>query len=399
MKILLVSDIHAMSREIEKLKGYAGPSGGLLRVEDRTTISNPILAVANALQDDNRPFDLLLCLGDLTHQAKQLPLMIAWHDLHTVAKKLSISEVIGIIGNHDVMSRADTPEDIEQRTEFLQCISPDFPSADVAFNLEYFAHGAASRIYGKCLLIALNTCRSHGFGFSTETTAQIFEKGTLTDNMLAKVVELIGTTPATHIVVAMHHHPRKVSTSENEASDEMAKGWVLLEALAKTGKPTLVLHGHKHFVNVKPVNEDPASPIVFSSASLCAYPFELGDTQYSNQFHVVEFDMGVTDRPVGKILSWDWGATKWEVSTREHMPYEVYFGAKPDISKIAAVLAQQSATYLDKAKLYGVVPELMYASNDDISALNLKLKPLSRRIVRSKSEVTGMIYEEEFPNE
>lgn len=397
MRILLVSDIHAMSRDIEKLDGYPGPSGGILRVEDRNSRTNPILAIPTALEGDEGDIDLLLCLGDLTHQAKQLPLMAAWHDIHEISKSLIVPEVVGIIGNHDVQSRADTVLDIDTQTDFLRKIKPPFPSSDNAFNDHYFAYGVASKTIGNCLLVALDTCKTHGLGYTSETAKEIFERGTLTDGMLEKTIELINNAEVNHVVVAMHHHPIAVTDSDEEPEDEIARGTALLDALLRSDKNIIVLHGHKHYVKVQSHSRDSNSLTVFSSASLCAYPFIESDTHFSNQFHLVEFDTTVSDKAMGKILSWDWGANRWEKSSRPHMPAIVHFGETPDLVDIIRHLSRLPVTpFIESEQLLELIPQLKYVTSSNITEINLAMSVSGRRLITAASQITGMIYEEDI---
>jgi len=396
MRILLVSDLHAMSREIEKYEGaYPGRSGGILRVEDRTTINNQILAIEQALAEFENPIDLMLCLGDMTHQAKQLPLMAAWSDIHHVAGQLSIPNVLGIIGNHDILSRAGNLDEVEAITEFLQNISPSFPGADADFNTDYFATGVASQTFDDCLLIALNTCRTHGYGFTQELTAQVFEVGALTDAMIERVVRVARESDKVHIVLAMHHHPLPV-TERDDDNDQMEKGTLLLEQLSTVRKNVLLLHGHKHYVRLQTHNSAPKPTIVFSSASLCAYPFISEETHFSNQFHIVEFDTTEFDTPRGKILSWDWSANRWVESTRGHMPAEVFFGSEPDLQSIADYLTNiQSTAFVEYDQLISDLPVLKYVRNDQIEQINEMLSGTGKSLISSSSRISGLLYEEE----
>lgn len=396
MKILILSDIHAMSRELEKLDGgYAGPSGGILRAEDRTPVDNQILAIEDVLLEFGQDIDLTLCLGDLTHQAKQLPLMAAWADIHTISANLGIENVIGIVGNHDVMSRASTHSEVEAITDFLQSISPSFPSGDEEFNRTYFATGVASIELGACELVCLNTSRTHGLGFGQELTAEVFEKGSLTANMVGSVVDIVKQSDKGHVVVAMHHHPIPV-TDRDDDNDQMRRGEQLLERLSNSGKRVLLLHGHKHYVKCHSFGAGANAVPILSAASLCAYPFDNEQTHFSNQFHVVEFDTAETQVARGRILSWDWAANRWVESTRAHMPAEVYFGAAPDLNEIATRLREfELAAFAAIDELLAEIPSLKYIQLSDLEAINEALRDSGRRLVVVSSKVSGMIYEED----
>jgi len=71
MKFLILSDVHALSSEIHKLKGYSGTTGSTHFVEDRSARQNRIIAIKELLKDEVGKIDALFILGDLAHQAKQ----------------------------------------------------------------------------------------------------------------------------------------------------------------------------------------------------------------------------------------------------------------------------------------------------------------------------------------
>ena len=127
MRLLVISDIHCLSKDIEKGGGYFGSTGSDFFVEERSSRRNPILAVLHACQKMSPKIDALICLGDLAHQSKRLPFMQAWNDLHQLSRELSIHDVLAVTGNHDVLSRAEDVLDAETRLEFLQTVNPDFP--------------------------------------------------------------------------------------------------------------------------------------------------------------------------------------------------------------------------------------------------------------------------------
>ena len=198
------------------------------------------------------------------------------------------------------------------------------------FNDKYFAHGVAGKSLGDCFLIAFDTCRTHGKGFGKEAAKQIYERGALTNPMVAKARKLADACEEFHILVAMHHHPLPVTPKDTE-NDQMENGAKLLDVLQSTGKNVILLHGHKHYVSLKNHRDDVSAPLVLSSASLSAYPFDHGETHFSNQFHVLEIDINELDNPTGTVHSWDWGANTWAKSKRPHMPGEVHFGGKPNL--------------------------------------------------------------------
>jgi len=396
MRLLIVSDVHAMSKDLEVLNGYVGGSGALLRVENRLEIVNPLLSIRQALKSFDKPIDALLCLGDIAHQGKRSPLMIAWADLHHVASSLKIASVIGITGNHDILSRANNAEDVEDLTEFIRLLRPAYPSADNEFNRDYFADGVASTVYGDCLFVGLNTCRTHGLGLEKEVTQKLFDKGVLTDAMIEKVVDLVSDSELDHVVIAMHHHPLSERNSP-PGDDPIPKGNVLIEQLEALGKNILLLHGHQHRVVLHKPSPSPKSPYILSCASLCALPYPGQHTDFSNQFHVVELNTTISDQPTGSVLTWDWGANGWQKSARLHMPHEVNFGPAIDVAAIGSKLRALPLRSLYKEKdLLELEPHLKYLTRRDVDELNRVLAKDGRQLVVEAGRIRCLLFEEDY---
>lgn len=395
MKLLVVSDIHAMSKDLLELKAYAGASGGIWRVEDRVIVSNPVLAIAHTLRDQSGKIDAMLCLGDLAHQGKRLPLMIAWQDLQHVAADLNIPKVIGVVGNHDIISRANNSSDIEDLKEFIQLLRPSYPTADRDFNAQYFADGVASFETPTCLLVALNTCRTHGLGLDKNITQEEFERGVLTDAMIDKVLRAVAESKLDQVILAMHHHPIAVGR-ESAVEQPIPKGDVLLDQLEALGKNILVLHGHQHNVRLYRRTGNPKSPLLLSCASLCALPYPGQITDFSNQFHLIDYDTTGQPQPTGVIHSWDWSAQSWEKSARQHMPHEVHFGPQVETSTLADALRKlPRKPYYSRSDLHAAIPTMKYFSLRDTSSLNSLLAPAGLRLIAEGGRIAGLIVEED----
>lgn len=399
MKFLIVSDIHAISEELSVLPkehGYHGGDGSNFRIENRTTIGNPVLAIKDCLTAHEGEIDALICLGDFAHQAKKLVLLQVWHDLHYVAEQLRIPTVIGVTGNHDIATRVDDLDNAASRVEFLKQIRPQFPSQSSQLTDGYRKDGVGVCRVGDCLLIALDTCQLHGLGRDRDASQKIWSVGHMTDGMIEKSVAEIEKTDCEHVLVVMHHHPLKIDEIVDEHYDQMSKGPHFLELLGSSGKNCIVVHGHKHLVNIKkaPVGDRPA--FLLSAASLAAFPYRGQETHYSNQFHLLDFDLSVSHRPQGTIFSWDWGAFKWEESKKHSMPHVKKFGPTLNISGIESQLKKiPIVSSLNRARLIDAVPDIEYLSLDEIEELNKRLDPTGREIVLRQSQVTGMILQGE----
>lgn len=397
MKFLIVSDIHAVSEDLIDLPsgtGYFGPLGSDFIIENRTVYKNRIMALKTCLQEYCGEIDALLCLGDFAHQSKKLVMLQVWNDLHHVAKHLNIDNVIGITGNHDIASRVEDVEQAETRTDFLKLISPTFPSKNSIFNNEYNLHGIGAMELGDCLLLAFDTCRLHGLGMDDAVSQKIWSIGNLSDDMIQRALNKINSSSLEHIFLIMHHHPIKVDEVADQEYDNMKLGPLLLEKLGESGKNCVLVHGHKHMVDLKfsPVGSRPA--IILSAASLAAYPYQGQGTHYSNQFHILEFDTDIKNHPDIKVLSWDWGASKWEKSKKYSMPHTRKLGKPTNLEQIFQRLKDINiTTSILKKDLLAEIPEIDYLSNYDIDELNRRLDSCGRKIAHSQSEIVALIFE------
>jgi 3',5'-cyclic AMP phosphodiesterase CpdA len=392
VRILIISDIHCLSKDIELGKGYAGPTGSDFFIEERNARRNPILAIPNAWKVQPPKIDALICLGDLAHQSKRLPFLQAWHDLHHLAKILNIPEVLAVTGNHDVLSRAEDVLDAETRLEFLRSVSPDFPYRDQDFKRDYFGTGVATKELGSCCLIAIDTCRTHGQGSSAEISKRIWEVGHISTQMREQVIASIKASQATHFLIMMHHHPDRVDDIIDIHTDAMKDGAEFLRDIGGLGKKCIVLHGHKHQVYLKHSLHGSPPPIVFSAATFASKPYPSQSRGFENLFHVIEVDMNEKRFPAGAIYSWNWNGAQWGESKHVDMPHYVPFGRQVDLSAIAKVLAQiQITSKVTAVELHEKCPDLKFLHINQIDALNEELKPFKRTVYPKHSKIDAML--------
>ena len=396
MRFLIISDIHCVSRELSKLKGgYHGSTGSDFFIEERSSTKNPIFAIEAVLKDANMNVDAILCLGDFAHQSKQLPFLQVWRDIHDLAASLDVKEVYGITGNHDILSRAEDVQDASVRLDFLKGVRPPFPHSNAAFRANYFQDGVASSELGDCCLIAIDTCRAHGLGGDEEQTKSIWEVGLVTAEMQEKIVRIASESDKDHILVIMHHHPIKVDEIEDIYPDAMKDGAQFLKALGDTGKKCLLVHGHKHQVNLKVTELGTAfSPIVFSAATFAARPYPTQTNGFYNLFHIIDFDTLETTFPAGAIFSWSWSGTSWVESKHDTMPFHVPFGKDVDINALAQELAALNLPETRKLaaeELFNSCENLKFLRITDLDALNRELESHGRALFPLNSKIHAMM--------
>ena len=406
MRILVLSDIHAMSRELVELdkkrgltpdaKAYSGATGSTYFAEDRPKLQNRILAIGDVLQSYSGEIDALFVLGDMAHQAKTLAMHQVWHDAHTLGNSLGIENIVGIGGNHDIYSRAKSLPEAESLSDHLQSIIPQFPVSDQQVCQEYFADSVASFAIGGCRIVILNTCHLHGLGGDEASVKELFRRGNVSSRMIEKVNSIFQGSEETHFIVAMHHHPRMLPIPADTFNDTMERGEALLSEISKHNRSVLILHGHKHLVSLSQMTDDTSSPVLFSAASLAAEPYPGQAHYFSNQFHLIEFDLEILDRAKGKVYSWDWSDPNWEESTRPHMPHEKPIGMKVDFDEIASKLVTLPLKPMYKQEaLFEAIPELTGYSRNDVAQINSLLHETPKSLVIN-GERLCLIYDEEI---
>tara|TARA_R110002124_G_scaffold204464_1_gene370856 strand:- start:6306 stop:7490 length:1185 start_codon:yes stop_codon:yes gene_type:complete len=335
MKILILSDIHCLSAALKNSNAYSGTTGGSFYIEHRDSDQNLILGVADTIRQHAGKINALLCVGDIAHQSQALPLMVAWNDINQLAQELSIPHVLAVTGNHDVNSRISNIDDAIERIDFLRTMRPRYPISDEPSASRYFSDGVTFADIENTRIILVDTTKTHGMGGTPEAAKAIFAKGEITAAMKQNILSYAKSAKSDHVVIAMHHHPKRIDEVQDKDYDEIPLGANLLQELSTTGKTCIVIHGHKHFVNFGHLTPDARSPFIFSAASFAAYPYPEQSLHFANQFHIVDIDTNVINFPTGKILSWSKNGTKWVKSEKPEMPHEVRFGAPIDYSLLA----------------------------------------------------------------
>lgn len=335
MKILVVSDIHCLSIALQKSKVYSGSTGGSFYIEHRDPGQNLIFGVAEALKEYPDRIDALLCVGDIAHQSQTLPMIVAWNDLNDLAKQLGILHVLAVTGNHDVNSRISNIDDAIERVDFLRTMRPRYPINDSSKSAQYFSDGVTFIDIENIRIILVDTTKTHGMGGSPEAAKRIFAKGEITPTMHNQILSYTSDAKSDHVIVAMHHHPRRVDEVEDKEYDEIPSGPTLLQDLGRTGKTCIVIHGHKHFVKFGSLTPGTSSPFIFSAGSFAAYPYPEQALHFANQFHIVDLDTSINEFPTGKILSWSKSGSRWVASEKPEMPHEVRFGSPINYEELA----------------------------------------------------------------
>lgn len=390
MKFLIVSDLHAMSQDILDVcessqarpggvvrGGYNGSTRGLFFVEDRSPSRNRVLAIRNAIKETEHlgSIDAIICLGDISHQCKRSVALAVWRDLSDLAHDLDIQDLFAVPGNHDVAAKeVDFAKGAPDA--FLKEIRPRFPYRDGTVYDHFHQHQFALVERGSVLLILLNTCSLIGYGGSNRE--ELFRKGFISDKVILSIEQAVSKNNFSNIILAMHHHPMPVHPLHDPEGDFIEAGAQLIKALQGSGKPSIILHGHKHFVNFKAANTNGNAPWILSSSSLGSKPYDGFEENYSCQFHVLDLPDNSHDPKDlrGKIWSWDWVVSKWEPAKTNGLPAQFGFSSMVDLSAIAARIYSlvQTGGAVSGSDAKAKVPDLDFITAEQLQELATILK-------------------------
>lgn len=388
MKILVISDIHAMSKDLldltestqpkpsgEAKGGYSGSTRGNVLVEERSTRKNRLLAIPNFLTegDLSGEIDCLICLGDLAHQCKKGVLQIIWQQLNDIAADLKIPKILAVSGNHDVAAHEvdfenGLPNDI------LKKLSPPFPIQDPQKKSDYHADKFTLVEEGNIGIILIDT--SSLLGYSGANKKDLWSKGFISDDTIVAIESRIKASSCTAFVIAMHHHPAKVHRQNDIETDYIENGANFLKMLEDSGKHCFVLHGHKHFVSFRKYSNTTNAPWILSASSLAAKAYPNMEEHYKCQFHILDVNLNSSPTSLfGQISSWDWVVHQWEKASSSGMTHLIGFGRQATIPDIAnSVFSEVSiGGTLSGKTAFEKVPELKLLTQEDIDQLQQQL--------------------------
>lgn len=339
VKLAVLSDLHFATDERGKDQTHV--------VLSRQTIpkQHPYYDLLHLIEHSGLTADFVLCPGDITYQADQAALGVAWTAINNVASKLGAAHVIASTGNHDVISRnADTAPEI---WEYLKQLQPTYPytSANSEQRLYYWAeHFLIAEMEG-VRVVSLNTCNSHSRG-ETE-----YKHGRVTDYTIARLEqELKDRGKRAFNILLCHHHPMKHPDLSQVLADysEMRQGAKLLAMLEESEQPWLVIHGHKHSPRLDYAQgQSGDAPVVFSAGSFSAILSPAYFPGASNQFYILELDIDYISKngKAGVIRAWDWREGQgWmhaqpQAGVKGRIPTGAGFGHKSNAALDARAIA------------------------------------------------------------
>lgn len=335
IRIAVLSDLHAH----DKLK--EAPSLVNIGIGTRTVSEDPLKGLAQFIERSGMKADLLLCPGDLGHQACPASISAVWAEIHELGKSLGTTLTTATAGNHDIDSRYIgnnfSPEHI------LKKLAPPYPLARREKNDEYWGRAytiehAPNRSWR---LVILNSSAYHGKGEWEQNHGRIDE---LTLEQLTD--DLAHSPECSANILLCHHHPISHSELGLGEADLMRNGQLLLDALGSGDYGDwLLIHGHKHHAKLAyaggPTSD---TPVVFAAGSLSALPWLGTSGRTANQFYMITVGKATESGYglIGRVESWDWsiglGWTPAISADRSGLPHECGFGFRNPKSLVKPIV-------------------------------------------------------------
>ncbi len=334
---------------------------------------NPISGLFRLITEASLRADLLLCPGDLGHQAQQIAIQYAWSSLHRMKTLINAVDLMATAGNHDLDSRHLVNE--YDALEFLKGLSPAFPFADESLNDKFWSrHFVVCEGDGYRVLV-LNSSAYHGAG------GKEIDHGRIAETTIAKIKRTLeDLDPKPVNVLLCHHHPQQHMEVKLGEYDVMKNGQLLLDLLGsgKFGR-WLIVHGHKHHPKLAYASGGGSSPTIFSAGSLCANLYPELQSIARNQFHLISIPVGQIANLglIGIVESWDWASGEgWApAGSASGLPAICGFGYRGDPLLLAdRIAAEVPGDVRAWEEIRNAVPGVDYLIPQDFLAVRHALR-------------------------
>lgn len=338
MKFCIISDIHCS-------KDKGGTNLFYANIPDKPVSQNPLTSFLKIISEDEEVnSDMILCLGDLGHQAYDQGIKTAWDSLERIKSEMNCNLMVGVPGNHDIDSRQVYDSD---PFNFIKNFSLNFPTPDRTLNRMFWSEGYCIYETDDCEILMINTVHNHKDVSSAKTSL-------INDVMLDGIRDDLKIDLDKIKICMLHHHPIKHSDISNwNDTDSIEKGDELI-SLLNSFNYDIVIHGHKHQPRICEIS----GLTIFATGSFSCFE-NLQSTGISTMFHTLEIEKNGK----GKIFSWEFNLKKgWAKNLNYHFPPEIGFGGSIDINLVAKQIAEKFESNENRPILYvdilNLIPEL-----------------------------------------
>jgi len=367
LKVLVVSDLHATTKESES------KDSKLIFQNDISEFGEGII---DFIKSTNEKIDILICAGDIANKADIKSFEKGWSFLNKLKYELKIPHFLCVPGNHDHASRnADfSPK------HHLQFIDPPFPLDCHAKNTHFWAWNWTDIEFEHFNSVLINTSAYHGYGdqykhgrIATEVSDQIYNK-----------INSPSFNKKTFNLLLCHHHPIKMESVDKASDGEVIDGAeYLLNKLQSVDKgPWLIVHGHKHFAEITiGASTNGSPPTILSAGSVSAMLYSEIEDRTSNQMYVLDIDLSKTmdeDKLVGTFIAYEYAmGFGWRHSESPNLPAKGGFGSihSPQnvLTKVKGMLGD-AGSFLSEEDLAPVFEMIKYFTPGEFTKLLQKLR-------------------------
>lgn len=395
--MLIMSDLHVIVDE-----NYAKDSNFLYK-GDHSDFGSKLLDYLSKNIDRNE-IDLLVCPGDISNRADEVAFKKGWEFLKKVQEDLAIPRLLCVPGNHDHKSRKVKSRKGKSRKgkssvgdqlspkHGLQFMEPAFPVDDFCDRSHFWAWNWLHVDNNNYDVVMLNTSAYHGYKDGEDSRGRIAIE---TCNQIGEQVSKISNNKDFSILLC-HHAPYKMEhVYAGEDNQEIQGAQNLIHVLETSNDfPWLVIHGHKHFVEVRYALSKKNSPTtLFSAGSLSAKSYT---PAYVNQFHILKINLEECRR-LGRVVGIFQTHTKkpgrdWELDQGDISSPSGGFGGNVAIPEVANEILNavnsDAAKFLEADELDSFNEKIEYCTNEDLKTLVKRLKRLGLEIFTTNNKIT-----------
>jgi predicted phosphodiesterase len=328
---------------------------------------HPVQALLDLIDTEKLRADALLVPGDLTNRARIEGLQEGWGFALEIGRSLKASDVIPVIGNHDVDSFRADPE--HPPTHAVRNLRPEFPFREHTNVQSFFSDGYCLLRAGAAQIVAVNTVIDHNDPI-------IAKRGSFGSDRIERMERALeGKFSSPLRGALMHHHPFLHSSAFMNDTDVIPTGDELIAALRRLGC-RFVVHGHKHFTRLSNVD----GVAILASGSFSAMLNEFSSA-VGNTFHMIRVQGSTPDDLRGVINTWAFRYNQgWRRSDTEHgFPYTTGFGRTTPLQEIISrlrTLGTQNAggTRYPESEVLATAPQVEYLTPGEREQVNQALK-------------------------
>lgn len=383
LKVLVISDLHAILREEFVDDSY------LSFVDGDSEYGIVFAEYVNSL---NEGIDLLICAGDVSNKACVEGFEAGWRFLHWLKESIGAKELICVPGNHDHQSRLKG--DVFSPKHNLQFVTPPFPLPAYEDNTHFWAWNWCKIPHDDCNIIIVNSSAYHGFGEDEH------KKGRISQECCDQIVDYINSEQFERKkinILVTHHHPYPMDHVDyRKDTESMDGGENLINMINETYSGAwLVIHGHRHYAEIKYGQcQTSCPPVILSAGSFSARLYKTIQDRTSNQFYILDIDLDESEhkeKVVGQFRTFERPYPRaWRPSKATNLPARGGFGGDASgvelAKKIHGRLGEENP-FLESSDLADLQRDIQNLMPAEFKLLISKLEGLGLLVSTNSNEI------------